>query len=276
MTITSKSNRSPLVLALAAASLAGALSACAPLVVGGVAVGALVAVDRRSSGVQLDDEGIELRAASRLRDVIDSRSHINITSYNRQVLLTGEAPTQQAKQAIEQVVSGVENVRGIVNEIAVMPATTLTQRSADALITGKVRASIVDDRELYVGAYKVVTERGVVYLMGRVTQREADRATQVARSISGVARVVRIFDIIDEEELRRIGTGARAAPSQPAAPRGPAPVSSQTPTPVAPAAATVAPPAAEPPPPATTGATTSPTSGSSVAPQSLPPLTPGR
>jgi osmotically-inducible protein OsmY len=113
-------------------------------------------------------------------------------------------PNDQAKQTAEQVVSKVENVTGIVNELAVMPNTNLAQRSNDTLITGKVKASLVDDRSLYVGAFKVVTERGVVYLMGRVTQREADRATQIARNISGVRRVVRIFEIISDEELRRL------------------------------------------------------------------------
>ena len=175
------------------------------------------------------------------------------------MLLTGEVPNEQAKQSAEQVIARVDNVRGVVNDLAVLPASTLGQRSADTLITGKVRASLVDDKELFVGAYKVVTERGVVYLMGRVTQREADKATQIARTISGVVRVVRIFETITEEDLRRLAT-----------PPGPAPVSSQTPAPVAPAAAPVAVPAPAPAPVATPGATT----GSSVSPQALPPLSP--
>lgn len=237
---------------LAAALLAGALSACAPLLLGGAAVGAMVTVDRRTSGAQLEDEGIELRGASRLRDAMGERAHVNITSYNRQVLLTGEVPSEQVKQTAEQVVSHVENVKSIVNDLAVMANTTLPQRSSDTLITGKVKASLVDDTSLYVGAFKVVTERGVVYLMGRVTQREADRATQIARNIRGVQRVVRLFEIVTDEELRHMAppTGPSAASTRPA-PAAPASV--------APAPAPAAPPAAV---------------SSPVAP--LPPLAPAR
>ncbi|HSV34690.1 MAG TPA: BON domain-containing protein [Ramlibacter sp.] len=254
-------NRKSLVLtSLAAALLAGALSGCAPLILGGAAVGAIVTFDRRTSGAQLEDEGIELRGASRLREAVGERSHINITSYNRQVLLTGEVPNEQAKQQAEQLVSRVENVRGIVNELLVMPNTTLAQRSSDTLVTGKVKASLVDERDLYVGAFKVVTERGVVYLMGRVTQREADKATQIARTISGVQRVVRIFEIISEEELRRI-TPQLGRPSVPL--NQPAPVTTTTPAPTQPAPA--------PASPATPSTTTAPTTAPSITPTPLPP-----
>jgi osmotically-inducible protein OsmY len=251
--------RNPLVLALAAVLLAGALSACAPLVIGGAAV--MIAVDRRTSGAQLEDESIELRGASRLRDALGDRAHFNITSYNRQVLLTGEVPNEQAKQTAEQVVSRVDNVKGIVNELVVLPPSSLGQRSSDALITGRIRASLIDARDLYVGAFKVVTERSVVYLMGRVTQREADRATQLARTVSGVQRVVRIFEIISEEELRRLATTAK-------------PASATTQTPVAPAAAPASAPApvvAPPPPAQPASATTAPTTTPSVTGQPLPP-----
>jgi osmotically-inducible protein OsmY len=200
---------------------AASLSACAPIILGGAAVGAMVAVDRRTSGAQIEDEAIELRGASRLREALGDRAHFNITSYNRQVLLTGEVPNEQAKQQAEQVVSRVENVKGIVNELAVMPATSLMQRSSDTLVTGKVKASIVDDSSLSVSAFKVVTERGTVYLMGRVTQREADRVTQLARRVDGVQRVVRVFEIISEEEMRQISTlptssAPAPAPARPA------------------------------------------------------------
>ena len=211
-----------LVSTLAAAVLAGSLSACAPLIIGGAAVGAIVTLDRRTSGAQLEDEGIELRGASRLREALGDRAHVNINSYNRQVLLTGEVPNENDKQLAEQIVSKVDNVKGIVNELAVMANTTLTQRSSDTLITGKVKASIVDARDLYISAFKVVTERGTVYLMGRVTQREADRATQIARNIGGVQRVVRIFEIITDEELRRLSPLPAPAPAAAPAP-APAP-----------------------------------------------------
>ncbi len=224
--MNSSTTRSIVISALCATTLAALLSACAPLVIGGAAVGALVTIDRRTSGAQLDDEGIELRAGARVRDTFDDRAHINITSYNRQVLLTGEVPNEQARQQAEQVVSRVDNVRGIVNDLAVMPSTTLAQRSSDTLVTAKVKASLVDARDLYVGAFKVVTERGVVYLIGRVTQREADRATQMTRNIPGVRRLVRIFEIISEEDLRQL------APSQARTATGGAPVSTQPVTPV--------------------------------------------
>lgn len=213
--MTSKFSSTVLAIALAA-SLAATLSACVPLVVGGAAMSALVAVDRRTSGAQLEDEGIELRGASRLRETFGDRAHINITSYNRQVLLTGEVPTDAARQQAEQVISRVENVKTIVNELAVAGITTLVQRSGDVLITGKVKASLVDAKDLYAGAFKVVTERGTVFLMGRVTQREADRATSIARQIDGVQRVVRIFELIGDDEMRRIQT--QLAPVAPARP----------------------------------------------------------
>jgi len=206
--------------ALGAAALGGLLSACAPLIVGGAAVGAMVAVDRRTSGAQLEDEGIELRAASRIREALGDRAHVNVTSYNRQVLLTGEVPNDQARQQVEQIAGRVENVRAIVNELGVMANTSLAQRSNDVLVTGKVRASLVDAKDLFAGAYKVVTERGVTYLMGRVTQREADRATGIARTVGGVQKVVRIFEIITEDELARL---------QPPAPRAAQPASANKP-----------------------------------------------
>lgn len=192
------------VTAVGVASLGSLLSACVPLMVGGAAVGgALVATDRRTSGTQLEDEGIELRALGRINENLGTRVHVNVTSYNRQVLLTGEVPSAQDKQLVEQIVSRVENVRMIANELAVLGASSLTQRSSDSLITGKVKAAMVDSKDLFANAFKVVTERGIVYLMGRVTQREANRATEIARSTGGVQKVVRLLEVISEEELQR-------------------------------------------------------------------------
>jgi osmotically-inducible protein OsmY len=163
-----------------------------------------VATDRRTSGSVVEDEGIELRSSSRIKDALGDRGHINVTSYNRQVLLSGEVPSAQDKQLVEQIVSRVDNVRNIVNELAVMGNASLTQRSSDSLITGRVKASLVDAKDLFSNAFKVVTERGTTYIMGRVTEREAKRATQVVSSTSGVQKVVRIFEIISEEELARM------------------------------------------------------------------------
>ncbi len=204
--MTTPSRRHSLVLLVVPALAATLLSACAPLIVGGAVGGALVATDRRTSGAQLEDEGIELRAASRIRQNLGERVHVNATSYNRVVLLTGEVPTPQDKALVEQVVSRVDNVRSIINELAVSGNTSLTSRSSDALITGKVKALMVDAKDLFANSFKVVTERGVVYLMGVVTQREANRGTEVARSVSGVQKVVRAFEIISEDELQRLQT----------------------------------------------------------------------
>ncbi len=192
-----------LALTVGLALLGTSLSACAPLVLGGAAMSALVATDRRTSGAQLEDEGIELRAAGRVRENLGDRAHVNVTSYNRQVLLTGEVPSAQDRQLVEQIVSRVENVRSIVNELAVSGNTSLTQRSSDALITGRVKAAMVDAKDLFANSFKVVTERGTTYLMGRVTQREANRATELTRSTGGVQKVVRVLEIISEEELQR-------------------------------------------------------------------------
>ena len=197
------------VLALSACIVAG-LGACAPLIIGGAVMGSLMVTDRRTTGTQVEDEGIELRAASRIREKLGERGHINVVSYNRQVLLTGEVPNAQDKQLAEQVVSRVENVRVIFNELGIQANTTFSQRSSDVLITGRVKAALVDAKDLFANSFKVVTERGTTYLMGRVTQREANRATDIARSTSGVLKVVRVLEIISEDELQ--GTLPRPAP----------------------------------------------------------------
>lgn len=193
-----------LILLTLVSCLGGTLTACAPVVLGGAVVGGLVATDRRTSGAQLEDEGIELRAASRIRDNLGDRGHVNVNSYNRRVLLTGEVPSVQDKQLVEQIVSRVDNVQAVINELAVLGNATLTQRSSDSLVTGKVKAGLVDAKDLYANAFKVVTERGTTYLMGRVTQREADRATDITRSTGGVQKVVRVFEYISEDELRNL------------------------------------------------------------------------
>ena len=199
--------------------LTGSLTACVPLVVGGAAAGtALVATDRRTSGAQLEDEGIELRLLGRIRSDMGTRVRVNVVSYNRQVLLTGEVPNEKDKQAIEQIAGKVENVGSVVNALAVMNTPSLAGRSADLLITGRLKAAILDASDLEINAIKVITEHNVVYLMGRVTKREADRVTNIARTIAGVQRVVRVFEDISEEELRRL----RPAKSEPAPAPAPA------------------------------------------------------
>lgn len=185
-----------------------ALSACVPLIPlmvgGGVVAGTVVATDRRTSGTQLEDEGIEIRAASRIRENIGDRVHVNVNSYNRQVLITGEVPNAQDKQLVEQIVSRVDNVRNIVNELAILGNATFSQRSSDTLVTGRAKAALIDDKDLIASAFKLVTERGTTYIMGRVTKREADRATEIVRGVSGVQKVVRLFEMISDEELARM------------------------------------------------------------------------
>ena len=180
------------------------LTACFPLAVGGAVVGGMVATDRRTTGTVVEDEGIELRSASRIRAAMGDRGHINVTSYNRQVLLTGEVPSVQDKQQVEQIVASVDNVRHIVNELAILGNSTLTQRSSDSLVTGRVRAGLIDASDLSANAFKITTERGTTYVMGRVTAREAKRATEVISGTTGVQRVVRILETISEEELARL------------------------------------------------------------------------
>jgi osmotically-inducible protein OsmY len=197
-----------LALSLACISI---LPACVPLLIGGaVATGASVAVDRRTSGTVVEDNGIELKAGSRISSNLGERVHVNVTSYNRQVLITGEVPSEQDKQLVEKIVSGVETVSNIVNELAVIGNSTLTQRSSDTLVTSRVKANLIDAKDLVSSAFKITTERGTVYAMGRVTQREANRATEVITRTSGVQRLVRIFEVISEDEL------ARMLPQQPA------------------------------------------------------------
>ena len=195
--------------ALAAATLLGA---CAPLVVGGAMVGgALMVTDRRTSGAQVEDQAIELKAANRVREAVGDRGHFNITSYNRAVLITGEAATEADRTAVEQAVGKVENLRSVLNETAVMGSSSLTSRSSDTFISGRVKAAYVDAKDMHANAFKVVTERGVVYLLGRVTEREATRATDIARGIPGVLKVVRVFEILTEAELADLQRKAEPA-----------------------------------------------------------------
>ena len=192
-------------LLLASLALSGLMTGCAPLLIGGAAVGgALMYNDRRTSGTQLEDEGIELKASARLRERLGDKAHLNVTSYNRIALVTGEVAGDAERSAIDEVVGKVENVRSVVNESAVVGISSMTARSNDLIITSKVKAALIDARDLPTSAVKVVTERSVVYLMGRVTEREAARATEIARGISGVAKVVKVFETLTEDELKAL------------------------------------------------------------------------
>ena len=181
------------------------LVGCAPLLLGGAVVGGtMIVTDRRSSATQLEDQLIEVKANSRIREVVGERGRASSTSYNRLVLLTGDVVTEADKAAIEQAVSKVDNVKSVVNELAVMGSLSLGSRTNDALISTKVKTSIVDTKDLYANSVKVVTERGVVYLLGRVTEREATQAANVARGVTGVQKVVRVFEILSDAELAEL------------------------------------------------------------------------
>jgi osmotically-inducible protein OsmY len=202
---------------LAVSAVVSSLSACAPLVVGSAVMSGMVAIDRRTAGIQLEDEGIELRTAQGLRQNLSAASHVNVTSYNRMVLLTGEVSSAAEKERAERLAKSQENVSSVVNDLAIEPASSLTQRSKDAITTGQIKALLVDAKDLQSNAFKVVTERGIVYLMGRVTPREAQRASEIARSgsVSGVVKVVRVFETITEEELKRISAQPLSPQAQP-------------------------------------------------------------
>jgi len=190
---------------LAALAATTALSACAPLLLGGAIVGSsMVVTDRRTSGTQVDDQSIELKATKRINDLLGDRGNVSTTSYNRVVLLTGTVLAEPDKAAVERAVGGIENVKSVVNEVAVGTAASFGNRSNDTLLTSKVKASLVDAKDVQVNAYKVVTERGIVYLMGRVTEREANRASDIARGVSGVQKVVRVFEVVSEAELAEL------------------------------------------------------------------------
>jgi osmotically-inducible protein OsmY len=172
--------------------------------VGGAMVGGgLVAIDRRTSGAQVEDQAIELKAASRVRELA-TLGHVNVTSYNRMVLITGEVPTDEDKAKIEDAITRLENIRSVVNELGVGANSSFGSRSNDSLLTTKVKATLVDAKDLQANAFKVLTERGEVFLMGRVTEREANRSADVAASVPGVKKVVRVYEVISEDELAGI------------------------------------------------------------------------
>ena len=184
-------------LALAAGSQV-LMSGCTALVVGGAAAGtaAVIASDRRTSRAIMDDEVIEYKAGRVLSDALGDTSHININSYNSKVLLTGEVPSAQAADSAQKLTLGVDEVKSVVNELGIMSVSSFSQRSSDAMTTARVKAGLLQTRDLASTAFKVITERGVVYLMGRVTAQEALRATEVAATTPGVVKVVRVLEIV--------------------------------------------------------------------------------
>lgn len=175
------------------------LQGCAAAVVGGGATGAAIAVDRRTAGSVIDDQGIEIKARREFasNDELWEQSNVNVVSYNGIVLITGETPNQQLKSKITEIVKDIPKVRKVYNEMAIAAPSALSSRSSDTWLTSKVKTRLTAEKEVRSLFIKVKTERGVVYLMGKVTRQEADTAVAVARSTSGVQRVVKVFEYIE-------------------------------------------------------------------------------
>ena len=173
------------------------LQGCIPLIATGAGAGVLMATDRRSSGIYIQDQEIELRAANRTRDAFPADNvHVNFNSYNQMVLITGEVPDEATKQKINAMVMGIGNVKSTYNELRIVPAALLSARSGDAYITTKVKTRFFDAKRFPATAVKITTENGVVYLMGLVTQQEGADAAQIASTTSGVIKVVKLFDYV--------------------------------------------------------------------------------
>lgn len=174
-----------------------ALQGCFPVVAGGAATGALMATDRRTSGIYIEDQAIELKVQNRLGEQLKDRIHANTTSFNLNVLLTGEAFNEATRNEAEAIAKSVPNVRHIYNELAIAPTSSFTARSEDSLITTKVKARMIDANKFQANHVKVITEAGVVYLMGMVNRQEAEDAVEIARTTSGVTKVVKLFEYLD-------------------------------------------------------------------------------
>ena len=193
-----------LALGLALLSTLLSVSACFPLMAGGAVMTGFVAVDRRTSGAMLEDQSIELKIGSRIRDALGEKVHISVTSYNRKVLLTGEAPDQKDKERAGEIAKNIDNITSVWNEVGVTSITTLTERTNDLVMAGRIKADLIDAKDLFSNAHKIVVERGTVYVMGRITAREAKRVSSVISGVTGVKKVVLVHETITEDELANI------------------------------------------------------------------------
>jgi len=200
--------RTTLVVGLAA-GLAVTLQGCVLALAGAAGGGALVATDRRTVGAQTEDREIQVKALSQITSNVPDSSHVNVAVFNRRVLITGEVPTDAFKQKAEEVVRGINNVNSIVNELAVAPASSFSSRSNDAYLEGRVKSSLIAEKGISANNFKVVSERGNIYLMGLVTVDEGNRGADVASRVPGVEQVVKVFQYIQPPE----GTAASAAPA---------------------------------------------------------------
>jgi len=193
---TSRSMASYIYLIVMAISVIN-LQGCFPVVATGAGTGVLMAEDRRTSGTFIEDQGIELKASNRLDEKLKDKIHVNITSYNRTVLMTGEVPTDAAKQEAEKIVRGVPNVSNVFNELAIGGNSSYSSRSNDTYLTSKVKVRFVDQRKFQANHVKVVTENNVVYLLGIVKHKEAEDAVEIAAHTSGVQKVIKLFEYTD-------------------------------------------------------------------------------
>lgn len=196
--------RRPLAATLLCGVVITSLQGCVEMMVGGTVMSVLAATDRRTLGTQTEDRSIMVKGETRLARLVGDGGHVNVNSFNRKVLLTGEVRDEQMKAAAEREMLAIEGVLSVVNELEIGFPSTLSSRSNDSLITGKVKASFVDSKHLFANSFKVVTERGIVYLMGRVTEREGQSAAEVAAGVNGVRKVVKLFDYLSEDELKRL------------------------------------------------------------------------
>lgn len=192
----------PLVMSVLCGAMLASLSGCVALVAGGAVSGTLAASDRRTFGAQTEDRAIEVKGAVKVNNVGGDAAHVNINSFNRRALLTGEVRDEAMKAQIEREIRGIEGVVDVINELEIAGPSSYTSRSSDTFITTKVKASLVDAKDISANSYQVVTERGVVYLQGRVTQREGQIGADIARGVSGVTKVVKVFEYITEEEWK--------------------------------------------------------------------------
>ncbi len=199
------SRRRPLLAAMLAVSATISLQACLPVMVGGTVMSTMAATDRRTIGAQADDAAIVLKGEGRASKITGELGRVAVTSFNHRVLLTGEVKDEKMKSEVELQIVTIDGVKSVENDLVIAPVSSVGARSNDALITGKVKASIIDTKDLYVSAFKIHTDRGVVYLMGRVTQREGKLAGEVARNAgSKIRKVVKLFEYISEEELKEL------------------------------------------------------------------------
>ncbi|MES2637389.1 MAG: BON domain-containing protein [Pseudomonadota bacterium] len=173
------------------------LAACVPVVVGGAAAGGVVAADRRTSGFFVEDQGIEIKANNKMESNLGEEAHVNVTSFNRNVLLTGEVPDAERLAKAASLMKEIDNIRAVTNEIVIAPKATIGSRSNDTYITSKVKAKFLTENKFPANYVKVVTENGVVYLMGLVTQAEGEAAVEIARNTDGVSKVVKVFEYLD-------------------------------------------------------------------------------